>query len=166
MIKTIDNDTVKKLIDLYEEDEVARRLFDWFSARQKDATETSVDRAAWMTRSQSHEIVRVFRELEAAGCGQLILGRKGWKTRFRWNYSVRSLSEAARGHTAKLDNIDVNNVEPEEDMQDSVEITDTTKHTHTMQLRSDVTVSIELPSDFTLREAERMAQWLRSIPFE
>lgn len=165
MNKTIDNDTVKKLTGLYQEDEVARRLFDWLSERRKDITETSVDRASWMAQSQPYEIIRLFRELEEIGCGTFILGRKGWKTRFRWNYSVRSLGETAKGQTAKLADIDINNVDVEENMQDTGETVSILMHAHNFQLRPNLQLTIELPGDFSAKEAERMSQWLKSIPF-
>lgn len=166
MNRTIDTDTVKKLREMYAEDEAARRLFDWLAGRQNDANETSVDRAAWMTGNNAQEMVRVFRELEQARCGHLILGRKGWKTRFKWNYSVRSLGEAAKGETTKLDTIDVNNIEVSEDMLEAAPVSDAGRVTYSFPLRPDFVLSVELPADFRTSDVERLAKWLQSLAFD
>src|ERR1700676_5466445 len=107
----IESDKVGMIHHLYTEDEVARRFLDAAAARVNDATETKVERAATIARVSESEIRRVFREFQRMGLGALIQGRKGHKTRFVWDYSLRSIGRAATNQAKSLENIDVNQIE-------------------------------------------------------
>lgn len=41
------------------------------------------------------DYIAVFKELEAIGVGSLIIGRRGKPSRFKWNYSLKNIGEAA-----------------------------------------------------------------------
>jgi len=107
----IDDRLVLELRKLHKERDSARTLLDWAASRTNDAAETSVERLMQMARVGRPEAVELARVLEEIGCGEFIVGRKGWKSRMRWSYSLRSLGKAAQGQTAQLEDVDPELVE-------------------------------------------------------
>ena len=92
--------------ELYSIDENAKSFFDWAASRKNDAAETSVDRISevvGISRGLANELAKAICE---AGCGDYIVGRKGWKTRVRWNFSLRSLGATATTGVSRLEEID------------------------------------------------------------
>ena len=88
---------------LYDENPHATRLFDWTASLERDAYETTVERLSRKLEISRGEAISLARELEAAGCGEFIVGRKGWSSRFRWAYSRVSLGQIASGEAAELE---------------------------------------------------------------
>lgn len=174
MNSRIESKLVKGLQQLYGSNPAARRLFDNFAARQKDRRVTPASRAAVLADTSHTEVVALLRELDELGAGEFKLGRRGSKTRIEWLYSQRSLGEVARGAAAKPEDIEkVNPAELEESEGDITEADgvesdeqDEAWIAHDFQLRPDLRVALRLPADLTLREAERLAGFIRQIPFE
>jgi hypothetical protein len=106
MDKRVDDRLVTELRRLYSEDDAAKRFWDWAAGRTNDAVETSVERLMQMAQIGRSEAVELARAFDEIGCGEFIVGRKGWKSRIRWARSLRSLGRAAQGKTAKVDEID------------------------------------------------------------
>src|ERR1700730_7829559 len=98
----VNTDLPNALKKLYDKDEDARAILDWFETRQNDAREVSVERAGKKAAVEYLAVLRVFRELENIGCGRLLMGRKGHRTRLAWDYSIRSLGAAARGGVEEI----------------------------------------------------------------
>lgn len=46
------------------------------------------------------------RQMQDAGCGTFVVGRRGSKSRFRWHYNAISLGRAASGATDELIDVD------------------------------------------------------------
>jgi hypothetical protein len=167
MQKKIDKDMVARLVALYRTDPVARRLFDWLAVRQNDATETTVERAAAKSVTSYSEMLRLFKKIEDLGIGTFIEGRRGHKSRITWLYSVRSIGEAAREEVGDLRGIEPGKVDNEGDEPENEEHAHSSSQSfcHRLQLRTDFEVCVDLPRDLTQKEAERIAVWVRSLPF-
>jgi hypothetical protein len=110
----MDQKAVKAVRALYKGDEVARRLFDWCAERERDASETSVDRLTHVLGISREEAVGLCQRLAEAGCGLFVVGRRGYKSRFAWGYSCISLGQVAAGETSELE-------EPENPLPESEE---------------------------------------------
>lgn len=108
MVIGLEEKLVSAVQALYLEDQVSRAFFDAAADRKNDVAETTIERIAQMAEVGRHEAVGLARRLEEAGCGRLLVGRKGWKTRFQWDYSLPGL-----GHAAKGDAEEVNEVDPD-----------------------------------------------------
>lgn len=106
MNSVIKVDLSANLREIYERDDVARRLFDNFAGRKNDYRMTTVSRGVGLTGASRSEIVALFRELEQLGAGSFKSGRRGSKTRIEWDYSIRSLGAAAQGSVDPLEAID------------------------------------------------------------
>lgn len=150
----------KSLRELYRTDNAARHVFDHFASRERNWRSTSVDTIQSNVNSNSAEVSRgevisVFRQLEEAGCGTFKTGRKGWPSRFEWDVQMVSVGQAAAGETD-----DVQDMTDE----DNGEQTDALLR-HPFRLRPNLSISIELPSDFTDAEASRLADFVKTLPF-
>src|SRR5437868_192897 len=99
----IDGEIVNKIKALYETDPVAKGLFDWLANRTNDVAETSVDRICQMVDVDRYQAIDLARILADIGVCDFIVGRKGWKSRVRWRYSVSSLGFAAKGQSEQIE---------------------------------------------------------------
>lgn len=103
MTDELDKDVIARLVELYRQDEKARVFLDQCAARERASAETSLDRIASMLVDTREEARVLAGKLEDIGCGYFIVGRRGFKSRFHWNYSLKSIGQAAAGSTVKLD---------------------------------------------------------------
>lgn len=111
MTSDIDKGILEKIRTLYKQDEIARRFFDQCASRERDASATSIDRMTYLLGISREEAVGLAQKLESTGCGEFIVGRRGYKSRFTWSYSCISVGQAAAGETAQLEPTE--NPEPE-----------------------------------------------------
>lgn len=167
MNKSIDSPIVSRLREIYEEDDIARRFCDWAALRGRDASETAVYRAAEMCHVAYGDMLKLFRVFDEIGLGTFKEGRKGYKTRIVWGYSLISVGKAGKGES-QLSEIDVNELEPvENSVPAEYEIeTISDRMLHKFRLRPDVEIAIDLPPDLSRREAERLASWVQTLPFD
>ncbi len=157
-----DDNLLKSLKFLYDSDASARAVFDWFATRQNDAGTITVRRASQKSNIDDRSTFEVFRKLENLRCGHLIVGRRGHETRMKFEYGVRSLAAVAKGGDQKP--IAVNSVQNEDDVKEDDGDQSSIKHQY--KLRTGFEVVLSLPSDFNSREAERLANFIRTLPFE
>ena len=99
--------------------------------------------------------IRLFKGLEEQGYGRLIQGRKGHPSRFVWTSSSIEIGKAAKGENVSITSL----VGEENEKNDAEEII-----THQFYLRSNTLVKIDLPADFTEKEAERLGNFLKTLP--
>ncbi len=145
---------------LYSNDGAARALLDHLAGRERNRAVTPVDRllinvAREGTELSRGDVIRVLRRLEEFGCGTFIPGRRGHKSRFKWDASFVSVGQVAAGEADEFEDA------PADDAGgDDVEMLE-----HGFQLRRDLPVNLELPADLSSSEAERLASFIRTLPF-
>lgn len=149
---------VEGLRRLYSENAVARSFLDHAAQRERDWSETSVDRALTILNEQNVEatrgdVVALFRQLEQLGCGQFVVGRRGRPSRIVWSASIVSVGRAAVGEEQVV-----------AELPPTVSPPGGESLTHIFHLRLDVEVTIDLPADLTPHEAERLAAFIRTLP--
>lgn len=93
------NIDVAKLKENTNDNAAASAIFRSFLNRKRDRENT--DLRQYHVRLQEagvvvsfDDVIKVFKELDRAGAGSLILGRGGNHHRFKWDYSLRSLGKA------------------------------------------------------------------------
>jgi hypothetical protein len=91
-----------------------------------------------------------FRDLQTAGFGRLLVGRKGMWTRFEWP------GEMLRQFATMLP--------PKKQPTGATDGPTLVKHS--FSLRPNVTVELKLPSDLTRTEATRLARFVEALSFE
>src|SRR5207302_10958226 len=101
---------IDALRQLYDQNLVAKTFFDHAARRERDQSETKVDRILVRLKREGHEfqrreIIHLFRKLEGQGCGQFVEGRRGWPSRFVWSTEMTSVARAAAGHSQTIQHI-------------------------------------------------------------
>jgi Protein of unknown function DUF262 len=97
-----ENPTVDALRQLYREMPIAKAFLDHAARRERDQSETKVDRLLIILKANGHnvrrrEVIDLFRQLQEQRLGQFVEGRRGWPSRFVWNTSITSVGRAAIG---------------------------------------------------------------------
>lgn len=162
----------KALKALYSTDPAAKLILDEFGARQRNQQATKLDQLLLRLSNAGKGVARAdaiktLRKLEDAGCGKFLTGRKGHPTRFEWSYDLVSVAKAATGEVQVVEEIQPapqtdNGEEPE-----AVEVPlPEGAIEHKYQLRAGWQVTVGLPSDLTSREAARLSEFIKTLPFD
>lgn len=106
MTEDIDNDAKDAIKRLYRSNELARRFFDHCAQRERDASETSIDRIAFRLDVSREAAIGLAQEFEEAGIGTFVVGRRGYKSRFVWDFSCISVGQVAAGESTSLEEPD------------------------------------------------------------
>jgi len=111
------------------------------------------------------DIIAVLKQLQELGVGQFITGRRGQPSRFEWFVAMISVGKAAKGDEEiaieplddiePLEEIELNDTEP---MEGSIR--------HRYKLRQDYEVIFDFPIDLSTKEAGRLADFIRTLPFD
>jgi hypothetical protein len=93
---------IDALRQLYRDSPVAKAFFEHAARRERDQSETKVDRILLLLKADGHkfrrhEIIDLFRKMEEQGLGQFVQGRRGWASRFVWSARLTSVGRAAIG---------------------------------------------------------------------
>lgn len=156
----------KQIRALYTSSPSNKAALDWFASRERNSREMTVDRLRNKLRYSGTEISRpdvieLFRGLEAAGCGEFVVGRHQHPSRFVWSVSLVSVGQAAAGKSTTVEAI-----LPTEELEPASESRNGESVEHLFNLRADTRVRLSLPRDFTKTEANRLADFVRTLPFE
>jgi hypothetical protein len=167
----VDKDGLRKL---YRTDGTAKAVFDHLARRQRNKTETPVDRLMQNISGEGFDISRpaltaVLKALERARCGEYVVGRKGHPSRFRWDVGMVAAARYAAGEATVIEAVDQATSDDADDSatygaHDLVNGA-TPQLTHGFQLRPDLRLSFTLPSDLTPAEATRLADFVKTLPF-
>jgi hypothetical protein len=93
---------VEALRQLYEQNPVAHAFFSHAAKRERDQSETKVDRIMVLLKAEGQDfprrdVIALFKKLEEVGCGQFVEGRRGWPSRFVWSARLTGIGRAAAG---------------------------------------------------------------------
>jgi hypothetical protein len=153
---SLDSDRVGVLQALYKTSAPAAKVLGNFATRKRDRKVIEVARLEEILPDLSRgEIVDVFKKLAELGFGSFLVGRRGAASRFVWDVSLCSVGRAAMGQGT----VKAVSEEPDEEERPTLTIR------HEFSLRPDFKAQIELPVNLTAREAARLADFLRTLPF-
>ena len=163
---------VKALTRLYKQNECARGLLDHLAGRSYNSAESTVDRLEQVLGSTGLEcsrrdVVGVLKELENLGCGTFVIGRRGAASRFQWRVQMTSLGRTARGEGTDVVALSADEALPKDD--EAAEPQDAVAEgsiRHSFNLRPGYSITLELPRDFTTREAARLSEFVKTLPFD
>jgi threonine synthase len=156
----IKSDEIESLAAL---NDVNRRFFEALTTRVKNSAETTVVQAMALSKGTRPEVVELFKRMEFRGLGNFLVGRRGGASRFAW--SVR-LTDVGRAYAGDIDAVESASTEDLEEMADESNELFYDEMEHEYALRPDFKVEIKLPADLTKREAERLAAFILTLPFE
>lgn len=154
---------IDRLRECYATNNAVRAICNHMAARTKNQNETTTHRIQHHLENENQEfrradLIAAFRALEEADCGRYVEGRRGWPSRFVWEVKSLLVAEVATGVA------DPAAVEGDDDLDDETEENDVLEHVFV--LRPEMSISIELPSNLTASEANRLSQFVACLSFE
>ena len=156
----------------YTLDPVAKVIFDHLAKFVRNMHETKLDQLTSRLSSESDPpgrwgVLQFLRKLEELGCGRVIVGRWGQKTRFEWSSNLIDVAKAAMGQNISIGS-ESTEIEVEEAAGDQLpgQPDDESFVEHPYMLRRGMPVSFKLPTDLTASEADRLAKFIQTLPFE
>lgn len=148
---------VKELRSLVKGQRITAGLMEYLSSKQRHTWEITVENAMRVTDGNRADVIDNFKKLADLRLGRLTVGRKGHKTRFEWFISPGQIAKAAAG---EIDELEGDGAQGPGTADDGIELL-----MHTYQLRRDLEIAIDLPSDLSEKEATKLARWIETLPF-
>ncbi len=105
--------------------------------------------------------VAFFKELAGAGCGRFKAGRRGKSSRIIWSQRAIEIAKLFIGETP-VGSVDEQRLQATQ--SETVELRPNL-HEHRFLLRPSLSISVSLPLDLSREEANRLADFIKSIPF-
>lgn len=161
---------MKKLVNekaingLYHSDHIAHTLLNEL-AKMPRQDETYLDELEKKLMKDKRavprrQLVGFFKRLEDFGVGELIVGRKGHATRFHWEVDSLAIARPDEPQPAQIPPPPIGGLEGLPISAGPVVLI-----SHRFQLRPELVITVQLPSDITTVEADRLSGFLRSLPF-
>ena len=162
--KQVDAKILKRL---YGASPAATAILDDFAGRTYNSTSTKVERLEIRLRRAGHELPRrelvgVLKQLADAGCGSFITGRRGQSSRLEWAVQMISVAKAAKGEKSAVERLSP----AEQGIPEEEDDVPAGLVRHSYRLRQDLTLNLELPADLTAKEAIRLGEFIRTLPFD
>ncbi len=164
--------SLDKVRQMYAENSVAKAAFDYFATCKNNKRTTTVDRLLQVLQGRGNhvsytEVKNLLRELARLGCGEYVIGRRGHPSRLEWTVGLVSLGQVASGRRSQVEEFvdegsDQQDADPDE--RAAVQLPADMKVSY--PLRPDRNVEIILPKDLTGREAHRLAEFIKTLPFD
>lgn len=144
----------QKLAILARDNRAAQVFFAAYSTRRRALHETPLQEVMTLARHANiglspTDVTAFFHGLEDAQCGQIL--ENALSTRFEWLVKSTQAAKLALKTPVEAASSADAGAAPRAVV-------------HTLQLRADWTVSLELPPDFTPEEAKRMCHFVRALP--
>jgi hypothetical protein len=158
----------KVLKSLYAKNPVATAAIDYFSGRQYNPRHTKVDLLIVRLAQRGSEfgrgeVIEFFRQLEKTGAGRFVIGRRGQPTRFEWDVQAISAAKAAKGEVGAVEVLPPGTPANDDDDEDEVPAG---MIRHFFRLRQDQAVQFDLPENLTEKEASRLGEFIKTLPFD
>jgi hypothetical protein len=167
---------LKRRVESKSQSPLAERIL---AQREPGRAEVSLERLeAEFDDASRYEIVASLKELEKAGSGQFVVGRKGQRSRFVWARQKAGAAPRVAKKAARAPKRSPAQAAPgRPDAAPSIEPTPkgsavaapvpSASRTlrHSFHLRPGLLVSIELPEDVNATEVARFCSFLQAIPF-
>ena len=163
------NIDVPGLRSFYAADHVAKIVLDHLARFVNNMSTTKVDQLTWRLSSERNppdrwQVIKFFRKLEELRCGWLVEGRKGHKTRFQWSAGLVEIARTATGQNVSIGPAPL--IKDSEIAEGPETDGDSELIEHPYLLRRDLHVRLKLPADLTRNEANRLAAFIQTLPFE
>lgn len=147
-------------------DPINRAALNHFAAGSEPSATTTVEHLCdivWqeLPGASRSDIVRLCQALERLGCARFVVGRRSHPSRLVWNISPKRIGKVASGEWDVLEPMADQEQRPAGETIESEELI-----VHPYTLRPNLQIEIKLPRTLTAREAERVANFIRTLPFE
>ncbi len=139
---------------LVNDSELAESFMRRLSDQQRPRREVAVDAVQDTHKATRSEVVKLFRQLEELDLGEFMVGRRGRQSRFVW---AETLDIARIAAQALADGC-----EPD----GSAKAVPESMIPHRYVLRPGAELQFRLPADLTQREADRLGDFIKTLPFK
>jgi len=156
---------MQALGNLAAEDPLVRELCIWLNGHEHSIKTLGVSKAEEFTGMEYYDLVSTFKELDKIGAGNFVVGRKGHDSRIVWKYDTKIIGEIGRNGFNIFHAISAGGLKgvPE----GAVTLLDLPKPAnksgaikHSLNLRKDFQVDLELPEDISELELQKLKNWL------
>lgn len=106
------------------------------------------------------DLTKLIKKLHQLEVVRFIVGRRGQESRFRLTVEPVSLVQMARGEREEYKPLDTEG-SAKEAGDDNAELLK-----HSYRLRPNLILGFELPSNLTLKEAEKLAGFIKTLPYD
>lgn len=151
---------ISQLRKMYAASKLATKFFDYLAYSKNSFKTNSVRYLQNELESDYYDLISILKELDKCNFGDFIVGRKGKESRIEWNYFSKSIGSVAAGLSPTL----VGNPKKLPEYDGGGE--DESLLKHTFLLRPELEVVFSLPKNFNFRDAERLTNFLKTIPFD
>lgn len=147
----------------------AANVFNNLAGRKRHRQETDIGRYRMALIREGVKIadgdyMNVWKKLQEAGAGTLIIGRHGNPDRFKWNYSVKDVGKLATDGGIDLAPAEEKTEEKKPQRRRAKEKEEVKREKVLyVPIRGDKGIQIELPGDFSEEEAELLSNALKTI---
>lgn len=157
---------LERLRRLYGTQRAARTLLD-YAAKQSSTgigTKMTVDSLHGILDCEENgavsrrALIGTLRALAQAGCGRFFAGRHGQPSRFVWAVPLATVGAAVVRDASASSS-------PKTTRTPATRGSDAGLFSHPFRLRPDLIVSMNLPNDLTVQEADRLARFVQALPF-
>jgi hypothetical protein len=170
MTQQLTNIDMDRLRLLYKANPVAKALLDYWGSRKYNQTESAANRLVALldklgVSGTYREVVDFLKSLEDVGCGRFLRGRKGHPTRLEWHVRMQSVGWAAAGKKETVERISVGESAEEagEEITRAAPSVDMMIVKYPLRPELDVLVEVTMPKLITEREAQRLADFIRTL---
>lgn len=154
----------KKTLEFFKANPYAMKLIFALAEEHKPEDVTTVSNAVSILEAHGisvnrQQVVALFRQLDDLGFGTFFIGRRGKPSRLYWKINFKLTSEAlgASISGAKPPLLSSSPKAPPPGPSGKV-------LRHTFHLRQDFELFLDLPSDLTDRDAQRISKFVESLP--
>ena len=123
--------------------------------------EISIDDAIAYSHEERPQVIDFFKKCDSEGIGKYWIGRRSQPTRLKLLISKKALKEAIKASKG-MPGMPIGEFEKPKQLivNDKLD-----RVTHQHLLRAGDKITIELPSDFNRKDAQRLKSWIDTIPF-
>lgn len=144
---------------------VYRTIFELFAQRERNPRETTVHTLVHQSGASRSDVIALFKSLAELELGRFILGRRESPSRFEWHTLMNEVGQTALGEADSIQSMSEEEIEVLEDADIDDGANDLVAHSFRLRPNTPQIV-FNLPSDFTAKEAERLAAFLKTVPIE
>jgi hypothetical protein len=157
-------DISAKIKTMYTQNETFRKLFDFFGTYSRNMNTSSVQNVSWQTKLDEEMIKKAFHDFESIGLGRYVPGRAENPNRFEWWRPMTLVAAVAKGTSDEPLEVDVPAPVTGNGGAAALEGNEMIRHSY--NLRTDLVVTLMLPRDLTQGEANRFANFVKTLSFD
>lgn len=152
-------DQIRRAADFCEESFYPRKVLAWI-AEQPAAEKSDYLSAGVLSRTLAvgrKDVIEFFKRLEKIRVSHWTVGRHSNPSRMYWRCQSKSFGTAVLAELERRED----DTEPTPDDAVPGDLVE-----HSFKLRPESTLQFRLPRNFSMKDAERIGAWLKTLPFE